>query len=155
MSKYCVCFCRVSTIQQDLSQQTAAIKAEASKMGYPDECQIVIEYKESGISLSANEREGISALKSEIEKNPDINCVICWELSRIGRRADVIYDIRDFLVNHGIQWIVLTPYMKLLDENGKISPTASMMMAIFTSIAETEMEIKKRGRYEEENTPKN
>lgn len=150
MSKYCVCFCRVSTIQQDLSQQTAAIRAEARKMGYSDECQIVIEYKESGISLSSDEREGISALKSEIEKNPDIDCVICWELSRIGRRADVIYDIRDFLVNHGIQWIVLTPYMKLLDENGKISPTASMMMAIFTSIAETEMEIKKersiRGR---------
>ena len=150
MSKYCVCFCRVSTIQQDLSQQTAAIREEARKMGYSDDHQIVIEYKESGISLSTNEREGISALKSEIEKNPYIDCVICWELSRIGRRADVIYDIRDFLVNHGIQWIVLTPYMKLLDENGKISPTASLMMAIFTSIAETEMEIKKersiRGR---------
>ena len=143
MSKYCVCFCRVSTIQQDLSQQTEAIRNEARKMGYSNQYQIVIEYKESGISLSSTEREGISALKAEIEKNPDIDCVICWELSRIGRRADVIYDIRDFLVKHGIQWIVITPYMKLLDENGKISPTASMMMAIFTSIAETEMEIKK------------
>ena len=150
MDKYCICFCRVSTIQQDLSQQTESIRSEARKMGYPDSNQIVIEYKESGISLSANEREGITALKEAIEKNPNIDCVICWELSRIGRRADVIYSIRDFFISNHIQWIVMTPYMRLLDENGKMSQTSSIMLGIFTSIAETEMEIKKersiRGR---------
>ena len=120
MDKYCICFCRVSTIQQDLSQQTEAIRAEARRMGYEDSSQIVIEYKESGISLSANEREGITALREAIENNPNIDCVICWELSRIGRRADVIYSIRDFFIQNHIQWIVMTPYMRLLDENGKM-----------------------------------
>ena len=52
MGKYCICFCRVSTQQQDLVQQTNAIVAEAIKMGYDENHQIIIEFKESGISLS-------------------------------------------------------------------------------------------------------
>ena len=78
MDKYCVCFCRVSTQQQDLVQQTNAIVAEAENMGYDKEHQIIIEYKESGISLSTDERAGIDRLKESIESNPNIDCVICW-----------------------------------------------------------------------------
>lgn len=150
MGKYCICFCRVSTQQQDLVQQTNAIVAEAIKMGYDENHQIIIEYKESGISLSTNERAGIEKLKDSINSNPDIDCVICWELSRIGRRADVIYDIRDFFLEHKVQWVVMNPYMRLLENDGKMSQTSSIMLALFTSLAESEMAIKKerfaRGR---------
>lgn len=150
MGKYCICFCRVSTQQQDLVQQTNAIVAEAIKMGYDKDHQILIEYKESGISLSVNERAGIDKLKDSINTNPDIDCVICWELSRIGRRADVIYDIRDFFLEHKVQWVVMNPYMRLLENDGKMSQTSSIMLALFTSLAESEMAIKKerfaRGR---------
>ena len=143
MEKYCICFCRVSTQQQDLTQQTNSIISEAERMGYDKDHQIIIEYKESGITLSSNERAGIEKLKDSINGNPNIDCVICWELSRIGRRADVIYDIRDFFLQHKIQWVVMNPYVKLLDDNGKMSSSSSLMLSIFTSIAETEMEIKR------------
>ena len=59
MGKYCICFCRVSTQQQDLIQQTNSIISEADRMGYDKDHQIIIEYKESGIQLSSNERAGI------------------------------------------------------------------------------------------------
>lgn len=143
MSNKCICFCRVSTQQQDLVQQTNAIISEAIKMGYDPDHQIIIEYKESGISLSVNERAGIDRLKETIENDNSVDCVICWELSRIGRRADVIINIRDFFISHKIQWVVLTPYMRLLDNDGKMNTTSSIILSIFTSIAETEMEIKK------------
>ena len=143
MKKYCICFFRVSTQQQDLNQQRDAIISEAIKLGYALDHQIVIEYKESGISLSSNERAGIDKLKETISTNPDVDCVICWELSRIGRRADVIFDIRDFFLKYKVQWVVMTPYMRLLEEDGKMSQTSSLMLSIFTSLAESEMAIAK------------
>ena len=130
MNKYCVCFCRVSTQQQDLVQQTNSIISEAERLGYDKDHQIVIEFKESGITLSSNERVGIERLKSEINQNPNINCVICWELSRIARRADVIYNIRDFFLERKIQWIVLHPKVELLDENGKLSEISTNKLAV-------------------------
>lgn len=142
MGKYCICFCRVSTQQQDLIQQTNSIISEADRMGYDKDHQIIIEYKESGIQLSSNERAGIDKLKYTIQNNPNIDCVICWELSRIARRADVIYEIRDFFLNNKIQWVVMTPYMRLLESDGKMSQTSSIMLGLFTSLAESEMAIK-------------
>lgn len=143
MNKSCICFCRVSTQQQDLVQQTNSILSKAESLGYDKDHQVIIEYKESGISLSSNERVGIERLKSEINNNPDIDCVICWELSRIGRRSDVITDIRDFLKEKKVQWIVLNPEMILVDKEGKISESQNLMLAIFTAFVENEMSIKK------------
>lgn len=63
-------------------------------------------------------------------------------MSRIGRRADVIYNIRDFFIDHKVQWIVLNPYMRLLENDGKMSQSSSIMLGLFTSLAESEMAIK-------------
>ena len=79
MDKYCICFCRVSTQQQDLVQQTNSIMLEAERMGYNKDHQIIIEYKESGISLSSNERAGIDKLKDTVINNPNIDCVVIFK----------------------------------------------------------------------------
>ena len=81
MDKYCICFCRVSTQQQDLVQQTNSIMLEAERMGYNKDHQIIIEYKESGISLSSNERAGIDKLKDTVINNPNIEDMFEIELS--------------------------------------------------------------------------
>ena len=67
--KICICFARVSTQSQDLTQQTNAIISEAQKLGYDDEHRIIIEYKESAIYLAEDERAGIESLKKTIEEN--------------------------------------------------------------------------------------
>lgn len=144
MNKYCVCFCRVSTVQQDLVQQTNDVTFKAEQLGYDRDHQIVIEFKESGITLSSDERMGIETLKREINKNPDIDCVICWELSRIARRADIIIEVRDFLVKRKIQWILLNPTpMTLLDETGEMTGQYNLILSMFTAFAESEMTMKK------------
>jgi len=142
MSKI-VIFVRVSTESQDLVQQKNVLIQEAVRLGYPIENHIIIEHKESAISLKEAERLGIEELKNNVNKDSSINCLICWELSRIGRRADVIISVRDFLLEHKIRWIVYTPYMELIDNEGKQNQMANLLLGVFTSFAESEMQIKK------------
>ena len=144
MNKFIVLFSRTSTTEQDIEQQTKSLIEEAKHLGYPESRQIIVEYQESAIKLDAGSRLGIKKLKQEIENNKDIDCVICWELTRIARRADVIYNIRDFLLEHEIRWIVLKPsFIEIIDRDGKLTQTSSLMLGIFTAFAESEMSVKK------------
>ena len=144
MDKFIVLFSRTSTTEQDIEQQTKSLIDEAKRLGYPKKNQIIVEYQESAIKLDATSRLGIKKLKEEIKSNKNIDCVLCWELTRIARRADVIYNIRDFLLEHQIRWIVLKPsFIEIIDKEGKLTQTSSLLLGIFTSFAESEMMIKK------------
>lgn len=138
----CIIFSRVSTIQQDLTQQTREVESEAARMGYRKESLIYIEHKESAIKLSIDERMGIQELKNTIENNADIDCIIIYEISRLSRQATMLYEIRDYLIEHNIQLVCMKPYMRLL-EDGKMSQTASILFSLFASISESEMMIRK------------
>lgn len=142
--KKIILFSRTSTTEQDVEQQTKVLIAEAERIGYSKKNQIIIEYQESATKLNAYTRQGIQKLKETIETDRSVDCVMCWELTRIARRTDVIYTIRNFLLEHKICWIVLKPsYVELIDRNGNITPTMSLMLGIFASYAESEMLIKK------------
>ena len=136
---------RVSTEAQDLTSQTKELISKAIQLGYKDsKQQIVIENVESAIKLSENERIGIQKLKHYIETDKDIDCVICWEPSRLSRQQKVLYSVRDYLVDHKIQLYILNPYMKLLtDDRTQIDTTASIVFSLFSTLAENEMMIKK------------
>lgn len=145
----CICFARVSTVQQDLEQQTNELLLEAKRCGYNSNSIITIEYKESAIKLDEDEREGLNTLKEYIYKDK-VECVIIYEISRLARKQKVLFSIRDLLIDEGIQLICLKPYLRLLDNDGKMSQTASIMFSLFSSLSESEMMIKKermiRGR---------
>ena len=145
----CCCFSRVSTIGQDLTQQNNELYAEAKRNGYDEKDIILIEQKESAIKLDEDERIGIQKLKEVIESN-DVECVIIYEISRLARRPTVLYSVRDFLIDHKVNLICMKPYMKLLDPDGKMSQTASILFSLFGALSESEMMIKKermrRGR---------
>lgn len=151
MEKKAIILSRVSSEQQTLEQQTEAVLKEVEKDGYSGDNIIIIEDKESAIKLSEEERNGLNKMKEYIENDPSINVVYIYELSRLSRRQLVLYSIRDYLIERHIQLICIQPYMKLLDENGKMSQSASLMFSIFSSFSESEMALKKerfmRGRY--------
>ena len=141
---------RVSTEGQDLTQQTDEVLREVYKDGYTDSNIIIIEDKESAIKLSEEERHGLNKMKDHINNNPNIKCVYIYELSRLSRRQLVLYSIRDFLIERKIQLICLKPYFRLLEVNGEMSQTGSLMFSLFSSLSESEMMLKKermlRGR---------
>ena len=141
---------RVSTEGQDLTQQTDEVLRKVHKDGYTDSNIIIIEDKESAIKLSEEERHGLNMMKDHINNNPNIKCVYIYELSRLSRRQLVLFSIRDFLVERKIQLICLKPYFRLLEVNGEMSQTGSLMFSLFSSLSESEMMLKQermmRGR---------
>lgn len=157
MSK-CIILSRVSTAKQELDSQTLAIKNEALRQGFKEKDFIIIEDIESAIKLSEEERNGLNKMKKAIEEDKSITHVFIYELSRLSRRQLVLFSIRDYLIEKGIQLVCCTPYFRLL-EDGKLSQTANLMFSIFASMAESEMELKKermkRGRVRNKMTGKN
>ena len=144
-----ILFSRVSTLGQDLTQQNDELYAEAKRNGYDEKDIILIEQKESAIKLDEDERIGIQQLKEAISKE-NVECVIIYEISRLARRPTVLYSVRDFLIEHQVNLICMKPYMRLLDPDGKMSQTASILFSLFGALSESEMMIKKermmRGR---------
>ena len=140
---------RVSTDSQDLQQQSDAVINEMMRDGYAKEKILLIEDKESAVLLSEEERRGLTKMKSYIESDSEINAVYVFELSRLSRKPEVLYSIRNYLVEHKIQLVVIKPSIRLFD-NGTISESANMMFAIFGAMAEQEGYIRKermaRGR---------
>ena len=132
---------RVSTEAQDLVQQREKVIDAAKRDGYDD--LILIEDKESAVKLSEEERNGLNRLKDAIEKDSSISAVYSYEISRISRQAKVVYSIRDFLINHHIQLVILNPYFKMLKDDGTLSETSNIFFGIFASMAENEGYIRK------------
>jgi DNA invertase Pin-like site-specific DNA recombinase len=129
---------------QDLSQQTEEVMKECHKDGYKDKDIIPIAQKESAVKLDEEHRLSLHELKSTIIQNEgEIGCVYVYEISRIGRIAEVNYSIRNFLQQHKVQLVILKPYIRLFDDNFQIIETANMTFAIFNALAENEGYLRK------------
>lgn len=129
---------RVSTEQQDLVQQREKVVDAAKRDGFDEKDLILIEDKESATKLSEEERNGLNRLKSYIESDSSITTVYAYEISRISRQAKIVYNIRDYLIKHHIQLIILNPYFKMLKDDGSLSETSNLFFGIFASMAENE-----------------
>lgn len=133
---------RVSTEKQSLESQTEQLVNEAKRRGYNDSDIIIIQKKESGIKLSEEEREGINELKQYIEAG-GINCVFIWEISRLSRKANVLYSVRDYLQQKRVQLICMNPAFVTFTDDFQLDTTANMVFGLFSSLAENEMQVKK------------
>lgn len=131
---------RVSTLAQSYEQQTNDLVAVAIKDGYDEKDLIIIENKESAIKNDEEHRLGLVEMKERIESDPSINCVYVREVSRIGRRYDVLSGIKTYLVTNKIQLIVAgESRIELLDKKGKITLQGNLMFEVACSVAENEM----------------
>lgn len=140
----CIILSRVSTSQQDLQQQTAELIRIAINDGYSRDQIIVIDNKESAIKNDEEHRLGLIEMKEAILNDPTITCVYCREVSRIGRRYDVLTSVKAFLVSHKIQLIVCgNTRIELLDEDGNVTLQGGLMFEIACQSAIQEMEDKK------------
>ena len=138
----CILLSRVSTHSQDLKQQTDELIKAAHDDGYTDDNIIIIEDKESATKLSEEERNGLNELKKHINTDSSICCVYVYEVSRIARKEKILHSIRDYLVDHKVQLIVLKPYMVLLDEEYKITQSSRIIFAMYCALSESEIYMK-------------
>ena len=133
---------RVSTERQDLTRQQVELRRALDIDGYTEDQVIEIGNKESGVLLSAAEREGIQAMKQHIEQG-NVIAVYVHELSRLSRRAADTFQLRDYLQAHQVQLICINPSIRCFTSDWKIEPTANLVFSIMASMAENEGMIRK------------
>lgn len=141
MSK-CLILSRVSTLSQDLEQQTVQLVNEAHNRGYKDNEIIIVEDKESAIKLEEFERNTLNQMKMYVETE-DVACVFIWEITRLSRKLPMLYSLRDYLQANHVQLYCHTPEFKLFDDDWKISQASNIVFALYAVMAESEMNIKK------------
>ena len=142
-NKKAIIFARVSTEAQDYTEQVNRMTAVAMVDGYKKDNLIVISNKESAIKLAEDEREGLQQLQSAIAADSAINAVYVFEISRLGRRMDVISSVVQWLTDSHIQLVCDTPNVRLFERDGSVSFGGQMMIYLMGVMAAQEMKIKR------------
>ena len=142
-NKKAIIFARVSTEAQDYTEQVNRMTAVAMADGYKKDNLIVISNKESAIKLAEDEREGLQQLQSAIAADSSINAVYVFEISRLGRRMDVISSVVQWLTDSHIQLVCDTPNVRLFERDGSVSFGGQMMIYLMGVMAAQEMKIKR------------
>jgi DNA invertase Pin-like site-specific DNA recombinase len=124
----------VSTSLQDYQRQTIELKEFSSKMNFD-----VVDIFEERIS-GAKENDERPVLMNMIEfvKKNNIDKVLCWELSRIGRNTIEVLKTIKLLNDNKISLYIKNYNIETLNENGEINPLSQFMIQILTSVSEME-----------------
>ena len=142
-TKKCILLVRVSTDTQDYEGQLIQLRKKAEYDGYSHDNIIEIANKESAIKLSESEMMGLNELKEYIEKDSAINCIYIWEISRLSRQLDILFSMIKYLKDRSINLHIYNNNLSMFLQDGKENPTFSMFSAMFGSMAESEMKLKK------------
>lgn len=144
MPKYCILFQRVSTDRQETTRQNQNLFHQAESEGYKPEDIYVIDYHESGVNLSYEQRQGFAKLEEIIDKEP-IKIVYCHEISRVARRTDVTFTLIQKLTDRGINLHIQNPQIiRTLKEDGKEDPMAKLILMFLAYFAEEEAKLFKQ-----------
>lgn len=142
-----VFFLRVSSSQQHLESQFDEVWNHYSKPDKLTRDSIkVIEYKESGVKLSEEERLGIIELKHLVD-TVGVNCIYVSELSRIARTETVLWSFVGYLQQNKIQLKCKNPEFCLLNEDRTAIPFNSRLMVSTFGTLATQEAIEKKARF--------
>lgn len=143
MSKKVILFARVSTVQQDLQRQKELLLPLIKEDGYKDDEITIIDYKESAIKNDLQHRKSISEMETLIATEP-IEAVYVTEISRLGRRNDVLYAVFGLLEEHHIALVVQSPQLiRTINKDGSANPMGQLVILFMRHLAVSEMDIKK------------
>lgn len=142
-----VFFLRVSSASQHLESQFDELWNYYSSVDNLNRDAIkIIEYKESGVRLSEEDRLGITELKKIVESQ-GVDTVYVSELSRLARTEKVLWSLIEYLETNRIQLKCLNPSFTLLnDERSDIEFNSRLMVSTFGTLA-TQEAIEKRRRF--------
>lgn len=129
-----VIFSRVSTMAQDYQRQTDELLDYASKMGYS--VKRIFEEKISGAKKN-EERKELMAMMEYIKSN-QIEKVLTWELSRIGRSAVQVLQVIEMLNQAKVSLFIKNYNLETLNQDGTVNPLSQFMVQILNSVNEME-----------------
>lgn len=134
MKSRVVIFSRVSTMAQDYQRQTDELLEYASKMDFSVER--IFEEKISGAKKN-EERKELMAMMDYIKSN-QIEKVLTWELSRIGRNAVQVLQTIEMLNEAKVSLYIKNYNLETLNPDGSVNPLSQFMVQILNSVNEME-----------------
>lgn len=140
--KKVICFCRVSTLRQDLTVQRDAVLEKIRKDGFSDDEIEIVEGKESAIKLDEYERVTLNELKEKIETYPTVKHIYFFAIDRLARKVSVVLSIVDYMIERGINLVFLNPYPMQTLRDGKEDSIGKMFLTFLSIGAEMEMKMK-------------
>ena len=131
---------RVSTRYQSYDAQKQELVEYAQGHGYTVKDMEIIEDKESATKLSDEERQGLNKMYAAMNNpNNPIEAVYCWELSRLSRKPESLYKVRNELLNRKIDLRTKHENFKLLNEKKELDPNSNVMLGFYISMCENEI----------------
>jgi len=129
-----VIYSRVSTNTQDYQRQVDELNQYSERMGY----EVVGDFMEKISGGKKNEeRPELMNLISFVKEN-EVDKVLCWEMSRLGRNTLEVLKTIELLNENKISLYIKNYNLETLDENGEKNPLSTLMVQILSSISEME-----------------
>ncbi|MGV7105152.1 recombinase family protein [Flavobacterium sp. U410] len=129
-----VIYSRVSTQTQDNRRQIEELKEYSLKNNY--ELTSIFQETISG-SKNNEERKELMNMINFIKEN-NINKVLCWELSRLGRNTIEVLKTIKILNDNCISLYIKNHNIETLNDNCEVNPMSQFLIQILTSVSEME-----------------
>ena len=129
-----VIFSRVSTSIQDNQRQIDELREYAQKMNF----NVVKVFEEKISGGKKNEERPILMEMIQFVKDNQIDKVLCWELSRIGRNTIEVLKTIELLNDNCISLFIKNYNIETLNEKCEINPLSQFMIQILTSVSQME-----------------
>lgn len=138
--KNCVVIGRVSTSAQSQTAQIEDLKDYAKSLGYTNIQPFFT--TESGF-MEFDNKQGWNLVTEFFESHKDYKVLICPEMSRLSRKENILFKIKDYLKDNRIQLIIKDINYRLFDEFGEIPKGNDIVFSLYASLADSEMRQKK------------
>lgn len=136
---------RVSTDSQRIDEQKEELIAFLKGQGYDDIIPLEA-VGASAIKMDDKYLELVDRVKSAITGDKEIKAAGVWELSRLGRNEVILFQFKEFFIQHRIQFICKQPYMKLLEDDGSVNAGMELAFSLYATMARQEM-VEKKARF--------
>ena len=129
-----IIFSRVSTSIQDNQRQIDELTEYSKKMNF----DVIKVFEEKISGGKKNEERPILMEMIQFVKENQIDKVLCWELSRLGRNTIEVLMTIELLNENCISLFIKNYNIETLNEKCEINPLSQFMIQILTSVSQME-----------------
>lgn len=129
-----IIFSRVSTSIQDTQRQIDELREYSQKMNF----DVIKVFEEKISGGMKNEDRPILLEMIRFIKENQIDKVLCWELSRLGRNTIEVLTTIELLNENCISLYIKNYNIETLNEKCEINPLSQFMIQILTSVSQME-----------------
>lgn len=133
-----VIYTRVSSIgeRQNVERQICDLQAYANK----NNLEVIATYEEKISGAVSNEKRDVLNECLQYARNESVDVILFSELSRLGRNVLEIMEKIKWLQDNKINAFFQKENMTLLNDNGEVSPTTTILISCLGMVAQLERE---------------